>query len=123
MIDYFKGIYSLNLLGRIHGSALYRGSVVGLFSVAVYLAIVLYWNENYSRPQDSQGRSNDLDHPYGVGVLVTSVTFLIIFRANHAYGRYWEACVSFGSIIGRVTLYVPLPTPALIFVSRRSTPS
>lgn len=98
MIDYFKGIYSLNLLGRIHGSALYRGTVVGLISSAVYLAIVYHWNES-SRPYPV---SDDLGHPYGVGVLVTSVTFLIIFRANHAYGRYWEACVSFFSILQSV---------------------
>ena len=97
MIDYFKGIYGLNLLGRVHGSALYRGSVLGLLSVAVYLLIVLRWNVS-GRPVPARGApgvaGDDLGHPYGVGVLVSSVTFLIIFRANHAYGRYWEACVS-----------------------------
>lgn len=33
-----------------------------------------------------------LNHPYAVGVLVSSVSFLIIFRANYGYQRYWEAC-------------------------------
>ena len=91
MIDYFKGIYGINLLFRIHGSALYKGSLVGILSLGVYLAIVLRWNENgriYANEEES------LDHPYGVGVLVGSVTFLIIFRANSGYQRYWEACVS-----------------------------
>ena len=83
MIDYFKGIYGLNLLARVHGSALYKGSLVGLLSVLVYLLIDLRWN-----------KGDDLDHPYGVGVLVSSVSFLIIFRANYGYQRYWEACVS-----------------------------
>ena len=83
MIDYFKGIYGLNLLARVHGSALYKGSLVGLLSVLVYLLIDLPWNKD-----------DDLDHPYGVGVLVSSVSFLIIFRANYGYQRYWEACVS-----------------------------
>ena len=109
MIDYFKGIYGINLLFRIHGSALYKGSLVGILSVFIYLAIELRWNE-YTRDELSQpttnsateedGSSNlevdeDLGHPYGVGVLVGSVTFLIIFRANSGYSRYWEACVSF----------------------------
>ena len=89
MIDYFKGIYGINLLFRIHGSALYKGSLVGILSVLVYYAIELRWNKNNSRSGD-----NDLDHPYGVGVLVSSVAFLIIFRANAGYSRYWEACVS-----------------------------
>jgi len=53
----------------------------------VYYAIELRWNKNSSRSNDS-----DLDHPYGVGVLVSSVAFLIIFRANAGYSRYWEAC-------------------------------
>lgn len=91
MIDYFKGIYGINLLFRVHGSALYKGSLVGFLSVFVYLAIVLQWNEN-GRARDDL--DDDLDHPYGVGVLVSSVTFLIIFRANYGYQRYWEACVS-----------------------------
>ena len=89
MIDYFKGIYGINLLLRIHGSALYKGSLVGIFAVFVYLAIDLQWNSS-SRNVEKE----DLDHPYGVGVLVSSVTFLIIFRANYGYQRYWEACVS-----------------------------
>ena len=107
MIDYFKGIYGINLLFRIHGSALYKGSLVGILSVFIYLAIELRWNE-YTRDELSQPTTNsatedgsnnldvdeDLGHPYGVGVLVGSVTFLIIFRANSGYSRYWEACVS-----------------------------
>ena len=92
MIDYFKGIYGINLLFRIHGSALYKGSLVGILSVLVYYAIELRWNKNSSRSNDS-----DLDHPYGVGVLVSSVAFLIIFRANAGYSRYWEACVSYNT--------------------------
>ena len=104
MIDYFKGIYGINLLFRIHGSALYKGSLVGILSLGVYLAIVLRWNENgliYASNSEESGFQHtalnfdmSLDHPYGVGVLVGSVTFLIIFRANSGYQRYWEACVS-----------------------------
>mmetsp|Transcript_17070 Transcript_17070/g.30966 ORF Transcript_17070/g.30966 Transcript_17070/m.30966 type:complete len:637 (+) Transcript_17070:141-2051(+) len=88
MIDYFKGIYGINLLFRVHGSALYKGSLVGLLSVLIFLAISLQWN-NHGRERDLE---DDLEHPYGVGVLVSGVTFLIIFRANYGYQRYWEAC-------------------------------
>ena len=88
MIDYFKGIYGINLLFRVHGSSLFKGSLVGLVSVLVYLAIELQWNKGRDLNDD------DLGHPYGVGVLVGSVSFVIIFRANYGYQRYWEACVS-----------------------------
>ncbi|KAL7554402.1 hypothetical protein ACHAWF_017869 [Thalassiosira exigua] len=87
MIDYFKGSYGLNLLFRVHGSSLYKGSLVGLLSVLVFLAIVR-WNETRRDPGE------DLDHPYGVGVLISGVSWLIIFRANYGYQRYWEAVYS-----------------------------
>lgn len=102
MIDYFKGIYGINLLFRIHGSALYKGSLVGILSVLVYYAIELRWNKN-SRIDENENfhhyeNNESLDHPYGVGVLVSSVAFLIIFRANAGYSRYWEACVSYNNL-------------------------
>jgi predicted membrane chloride channel (bestrophin family) len=109
MIDYLKGIYGTNLLRRVHGSALYRGSLVGLLSVFVYLLIVLRWNVRGRHDQflpdgahhDHDGRyggndyddaGGDLNDPLAVGVLISSVTFLIVFRANTGYQRYWEAC-------------------------------
>ena len=82
MIDYFKGVYGVNLLFRIHGSALYKGALAGILSLLICLAIQLRWNLH--------SRSGDLDHPYGVGVLISSVSLLIVFRANHGYQRYWE---------------------------------
>ena len=42
-IDYFKGT---NTLPRVHGSSLYKGSLVGLLSVAVYLCTTLRWNRH-----------------------------------------------------------------------------
>ena len=84
MIDYFKGVYGINLLFRIHGSALYKGSIAGFISVLIYLLIELQWNGVGGHVPD------DLDHPYGVGVLISSVSLLIVFRANFGYQRYWE---------------------------------
>ena len=91
MIDYFKGVNGVNLLGRVHGSALYRGSFAGLLAVLVFLVIEVRRNR---RDDDA------VDHPYGVGVLIASVTFLIVFRANYGYQRYWEACVSADAALG-----------------------
>lgn len=84
MILYYKGAFGLNLLWRFRGSAVYRGMIPGLMSILVLLLIRLQWRGSDPQP--------DLDHPYAVGVLVGSVSFLIVFRANHGYARYWEAC-------------------------------
>lgn len=50
------------------------------------LYFILFYLDNTSEDEGY------LNHPYAVGVLVSSVSFLIIFRANYGYQRYWEAC-------------------------------
>lgn len=81
MIPYNKSFLGLNLIFRINGSPLYRAAIPGLISVAIYLFLEkMYVKEDY------------IEHPYGVGVLISSVSFLIIFRANYGYQRYWNAC-------------------------------
>mmetsp|Transcript_25008 Transcript_25008/g.50893 ORF Transcript_25008/g.50893 Transcript_25008/m.50893 type:complete len:633 (-) Transcript_25008:343-2241(-) len=84
MIEYYKGLYGLGLLLRVHGSPLYKAAIPGAVAAAIYLIIVYRW----IREEDAGA----FNHPYAVGVLVTSVSFLIVFRANNAYQRYWEAC-------------------------------
>jgi len=147
MIDYFKGIYGTNLLLRVHGSALYKGMLVGCLSTLIYLAIELLWNKrsrcrlpnywnrrsrwlvafalldssqllNDDNDDDDINNVNngiedaaddaalaslipDLEDPYGAGVLVSGVTFLIIFRANTGYQRYWEAVSSLHQCMGK----------------------
>lgn len=89
MIEYYRGAYGANLLTRWHGSALAKAFIPGLLSVALYF-ILHYFD---SRPYDDVDQQY-LNHPYAIGVLVSSVSFLIIFRANYGYQRYWEACTT-----------------------------
>lgn len=116
MIDYFKGIYGTNLLLRVHGSALYKGMLVGFLSTLIYLAIELVWNKRSRRHTTTSNSTHrlptnddtsfeslipDLEDPYGAGVLISGVTFLIIFRANSGYQRYWEAVSSLHQCMGK----------------------
>ena len=114
MIIYYKGAFGLNLLWRLRGSAVYRAMIPGLISVAFFLCIRLWWG-----PYSQSGTSlNDPDaeksveHPYAIGVLVTSVSFLIIFRANHGYGRYWEAC---GAVHQMMSKWMDATTHTAVF--------
>lgn len=89
MIEYFKGAYGVNLLLRWHGSALAKAFIPGLIAVGVYLGLSIPARRNGYE----FGEGEDyLNHPYAIGVLVSSVSFLIVFRANYGYQRYWEAC-------------------------------
>ena len=87
MIEYYRGAYGANLLTRWHGSSLAKAFIPGALSVALYFILL------YVDPTPQQEVSH-LSHPYAVGVLVSSVSFLIIFRANYGYQRYWEACTT-----------------------------
>jgi len=83
MIPYSKSFIGLKLIFRINGSPLYRAAIPALISVVVYTLLGKY----------VEGDDNKyVAHPYGVGVLVSSVSFLIVFRANYGYQRYWKAC-------------------------------
>ena len=86
MINYNRSAFGLNLLFRVHGSAIYRSVVPGLVAVGLFLCLRLLVNDG--SPGDEVG------HPYAVGVVVGGTTFLIVFRASQGYSRYWEACGS-----------------------------
>jgi len=82
MIPYGKSFLGAGLIFKIHGSPIFRGAVAGFISVIIYALFDRYWNQAGLK----------LGHPYGIGVLITSASFLIIFRANYGYQRYWESC-------------------------------
>jgi predicted membrane chloride channel (bestrophin family) len=85
MISYNRSAFGLNLLFRIHGSAIYRSVIPGLFGIAFFLFFRYFYrsDDDYTKPEP--------DHPAVIGVVVSGITFLIIFRANQGYSRYWEA--------------------------------
>lgn len=82
MIPYQKSFLGAGLIFKVHGSPVYRGAIAGIISVVIYAFFDKYWNQEGLK----------LGHPYGIGVLITSASFLIVFRANYGYQRYWEAC-------------------------------
>ena len=100
MIEYYRGPYGANLLFRWHGSALAKAFIPGLLSVAFYLALHYALEYNYYDTATGEYQ-NAVNHPYAIGVLVSSVSFLIIFRANYGYQRYWEACTTVHQLMSK----------------------
>ena len=86
MITYDRSPFGLNLLFRFSGSAIYRGTIPGLFTVVFYLIIRAYVTDE---TRDTLDRA--IRHPYAIGILMGSVSFLLVFRVQIAYARYWEA--------------------------------
>ena len=89
MIVYGKSVFSVNILARIHGSAAYRATIPAALSVVLYVVIRRYINRDPLTPVDRL-----VSHPYAIGGLISSVTFVVIFRANFGYQRYWEGANS-----------------------------
>ena len=79
MIKYTKGIFGLNLLGRVHGSAIYRAVLPAILASVAYILIHHFWE---------QDRQSVLLHPYAAGVLIGGITFLLVFRVTQSYQRY-----------------------------------
>ena len=86
MITYNRSAFGLNLIFRVHGSAVYRSVIPSLVAVACFFLIREY--------MDRTSREGELGHPYAIGVLLSSTTFLVVFRLNQGYSRYWEACTA-----------------------------
>jgi hypothetical protein len=78
MIEYWKGLFGLQLLLRGHGSAVMKGTIPGAMAAAFYYGIFVF---NDRQPEEF------FAHPYAIGVYVGSITFTIVFRMNNAYGR------------------------------------
>jgi len=86
MITYPRSAFGYGLIFRAHGSAVYRSMLPSFLSLGLYFLYRKYNIESVGFGE------NDVLHPYAVGVLVSTATFLIIFKLNQAYNRYWEAC-------------------------------
>lgn len=77
-----SGIFGSKILFRLHGSAVFKSCTPAVLSSMIYLVLFRFTNLN-----------DDvlMDNPYPIGALVTAFSFLLIFRANFSYNRYWEA--------------------------------
>jgi len=90
MILYNNSPFGITLLARVHGSAAFRALGPTLFATIVLSLMMFVLNQ----PQLQSIEQNIIIHPYGIGCLIAASSFLLIFRANFSYNRYWEACTS-----------------------------
>lgn len=84
MIKYNSGSFGFSVLLRIHGSAVYKSLLPSLISSVIFIALF------ETVELQSENQSKLFVHPYPMGALISALTFLLAFRANFAYNRYWE---------------------------------
>lgn len=79
------GIYGYRVLFRLHGSAVFKSCTPALLSSIIFVILFQF--------TDISQLSEDpiLFHPYPMGALIAAFSFLLVFRANFSYNRYWQA--------------------------------
>lgn len=111
MIVYENGFLGLGSLSRIHGSSVYKVIIPALVSTLLligyhYFPFVLnsYNNNNDDSTDNNNNNDNNIqiiENPYTIGVLIAFYTFLLTFRLNFAYGRYWESATAIHIMLGK----------------------
>lgn len=87
MIRYRKTFCGWNTLFRIAGTAWPHGVFPGLLATAISIALSLW-----EKADDKiRAREEFIEHPYAFQLFAYLLGFLMVFRTNFAYQRYWEA--------------------------------
>jgi hypothetical protein len=86
MIVYQSGMFGMRNLLRVHGSPVYKVLAPTTFSTLFLLFMA------YVRYDLEEVRS--VQHPYSIGAFIGFFSFLLTFRLNFAYGRYWEGATA-----------------------------
>jgi predicted membrane chloride channel (bestrophin family) len=81
MIIYDKSFWGLGLLSRLYGSAIPRTLPAGLLS-ALLTTLLLFFRES---------TTSWWVHPFPYNIFSFVVGFIIVFRSNYGYQRYWDA--------------------------------
>ncbi|CAB9506660.1 Bestrophin, RFP-TM, chloride channel [Seminavis robusta] len=101
MIVYENSLFGFSLIFRVHGSALWKACVPALCSTAgilIYHALFIDWDVL----QRGQGRhTGPFDHPYPITCYVAFFSFLLTFRLNFAYQRYWEGATAIHQMLSK----------------------
>ena len=94
MIQYENSSFGFRNLLRVHGSPVYKVVFPTLMSTA-FLVLLDFLREN-----DDE---RTVEHPYAIGAFVGFFSFLLTFRLNFAYSRYWEGATAVHQMMSKWT--------------------
>jgi len=97
MITYKNSLFGFSLIFHVHGSALWQAMVPALLSTLVLL-IIVYTTE---APIENSVDSRLTDHVYTIGAYIAFFSFLLTFRLNFAYQRYWEGATALHQMLSK----------------------
>lgn len=85
MIEYDKSWYGFGLLFKVYGSPFPRALPFAILATIGALNVNFLWGE--ALPLEWR-------HPFAYSTFSFIVGFMLIFRTNFGYQRYWEGCTN-----------------------------
>ncbi|KAL0045047.1 hypothetical protein WJX82_006316 [Trebouxia sp. C0006] len=92
MITYSKTTWGLHLLLRMYGSAFPRSLIFSIISTSITVALYL---------TKERQLYDDWRHPYPYHIFAFIVGFIVVFRSQLSYGRYWEGRLQLQTMTAR----------------------
>ncbi|CAE7329986.1 unnamed protein product [Symbiodinium pilosum] len=96
MIVYEHGTWGMQVLLRLRGSVIPKALVWSVPCAVVTVILHLYWNK-----PETNSEMEGIDNIWSGFTFVLG--FLIVFRSNQAYSRFWESVTLFHQISGEWT--------------------
>jgi len=97
MIPYNTGPLALFDLLRVRGSAIYKTILPSLISTGILVGLEATADFHNTLVNTRQW----MGHPYVLGAFVAFFSFLLTFRLNFAYGRYWESVTAIHQMLSK----------------------
>lgn len=92
MITYSKNFWGLPHLLRLYGSTIPRTLAFAILSSGLTALFHYIPYQGYY--------TSLIDHPYPYQVFALIVGFILVFRTNQGYTRYWEGCTQLQAMTG-----------------------
>mmetsp|Transcript_8811 Transcript_8811/g.24386 ORF Transcript_8811/g.24386 Transcript_8811/m.24386 type:complete len:604 (+) Transcript_8811:119-1930(+) len=100
MIIYEDYNFGFRNLLRVHGSPVYKVVFPSLCSTG-FLVLLDYLASNSIDDEPDDPFDRILVHPYALGALIGFFSFLLAFRLNQAYQRYWEGATTVHQMLSK----------------------
>ncbi|KAL0039987.1 hypothetical protein WJX79_001551 [Trebouxia sp. C0005] len=92
MITYSKTTWGLHLLLRLYGSAFPRSLIFSVISTSITVALYV---------TKERQLYDDWRHPYPYHIFAFIVGFIVVFRSQLSYARYWEGRLQLQTMTAR----------------------
>ena len=110
MIVYQSDMWGFQNLLRMHGSPVYKVFIPTACSTGFLILLA------YGPRTDLQAKEEpSVQHPYSIGAFIGVFSFLLTFRLNYGYQRYWEGATAIHQMLSKWVRIPPAIARGLVW--------